>query len=300
MSHKKSHQTTNTASIEKIFNFVGGALICFGILYFVHTNWDDLSTTAKIGITLGGALTTYAIAVLLSRINTHSAIGGAFFMISGLILPIGISITTDNAHLATNILMNEVMTSGICLLLFAGANFYFQRDILRLFCVVFASIFFFTFITYLCESFLPQSHHVTEYIFLILGFSYLIVGAQLDTNRITLAGPLYFFGSLFVLSSSFDLAGFLFFDAAKPFWKMLAPLFVLESFLLAVPLRSKSLLYIGAIFLVIYLINITQLFPDIFGKLGWPLIFISAGFLLMLLGYLIVHIHRKITDAYYP
>jgi hypothetical protein len=126
--------------------------------------------------------------------------------------------------------------------------------------------------------------------------SYFIVGRYLQLQRNALTGPLYFFGSVFILTASFDLGGLLFLSGvSNEFWKITSPILVLLSFLSAVPLRSKSLLYVGALFLVIYLASMTSLFAQIFGSFGWPLLLIMAGLFLMIFGYVLVSIHQRIT-----
>jgi hypothetical protein len=297
MSSKKNDHEGNANHILKIFNFVGGALIFFGIAYFIQTNWHTLNDFLKIFTTLGAAIAAFIVGVLLAGDEKYSAGSSAFFMIAGLTLPFGLSITIDLANLFNNIEMVRVVISGTCLLLFLAANYYLQRDILRLFCVFYASYFFIALTSLIFDQALHSTYkHLYDYQMLALGLSYFIGGRYLQATRNALTGPLYFFGSLFILTTSFDLGGLLFSPGpGNESWKIISPILVMLSFVLAVPLRSKSLLYVGALFLVIYLASMTSLFAQLFGSVGWPLLLIVAGLFLMVFGYVLVTIHRKIT-----
>ena len=286
----------NANHILKIFNFVGGTLIFFGIAYFISTNWNNLNDFLKIFTTLGSAIAAYLVAILLAADEKYSAASSAFFMISGLALPLGLSVTFYIMNITGNDEMIKVAITGICLFVLLATNFYLQRDILRLFSAFYASLFFMALTNLLCNQVVHiENNHLYDYQMLLLGLSYLISGRYLQLQRNALTGPLYFFGSFFVLGASFDLGGLLFSKGVNSeLWKIISPSLVLLSFMLAVPLRSKSLLYMGAIFLLIYLLSMTSLFAQLFGNFGWPLLLIMAGLFMMLLGYVLVNIHRKI------
>jgi hypothetical protein len=286
----------NANHILKIFNFVGGTLIFFGIAYFISSNWHNLNDFLKIFTTLGSAIAAYLVAVLLANDDKYSAASSAFFMVSCLTLPLGLSITFNVLGVIGNDEMIKVIITGICLFVFLATNFYLERDILRLFCIFYASLFFIAFTNLFCNQVMHIANtQLYDYQLLLLGLCYLLGGRLLQLQRNALTGPLYFFGSFFILAASFDLGGLLFFAGVNnEFWKIVSPVLVLLSFMLAVPLRSKSLLYVGAIFLIIYLISMTSLFAKLFGSFGWPLLLIMAGLFLMLFGYVLVSIRQRI------
>jgi hypothetical protein len=103
---------------------------------------------------------------------------------------------------------------------------------------------------------------------------------------------LYLIGGFLVLAASFDLGGLLFENRTYVFWEIVSPILVILSFIFSIPLQSKALLYLGSIFLIIYISSLTHKFAYLFGSLGWPVILIGAGVFLMLLGYLIVNVQK--------
>ncbi|MDR3478318.1 MAG: DUF2157 domain-containing protein [Gammaproteobacteria bacterium] len=284
-------------SILKIFNYIGATLIFLGISYFICDNWSSLNNFVKIFSTLGSAIAALLIGFLLSVDKKYGATGAGFFMIAGLILPIGLFITFDILKLHADLMTQNVWVASICLVVFLAGQILLPRTILLLFTILFASLFFVA----LTNATVQHSNIVSSNLFiyqcLTIGLSYLFLGRYLDYADNPLVGTLYFFGCLFVLTSSFDLAGYLFLSEGSVAWKIVAVALLISSFLLAVPLRSKSLLYIGAIFLLVYVANLTTQFESLFGSIGWPIILIISGFLLMLLGYLIYFIHQRIKKS---
>ncbi|HSW71513.1 MAG TPA: hypothetical protein VLH77_05990, partial [Gammaproteobacteria bacterium] len=179
---------------------------------------------------------------------------------------------------------------------------FYPRTIFLLFTFIFASLFFISLVSELTNQ--PNSifNHIFDYELLFLGFNYILFGRYLDSDqKFPLSGPLYFFGAVFILSASYSLSGI--FDLENfnsSIWKIVTALLILASFLLAVPLKSKSFLYWGGIFLVVYLTDLSYQFSHLFGRYGWPLLLILLGFFFMFTGYLVMHIHRKITRLKNP
>jgi hypothetical protein len=290
--------TEHGSPILKIFNFVGGTLIFFGVAYFIVSNWFHLIDFLKIFTTLGTAAAAFAIAVLIANTGRFAGASAAFFMIAGLLLPLGISVTINLTDLASNAEMVSVVISGTCLFIFLLTHYYLQRDILLLFSIFYGSLFYIALTNLICHQVLQLTFaNWVDYQLLVLGIGYVGWGRALQREENGLTGPLYFFGSLLVLATSFDLGGLLFFQetAVHVAWEFISPLLLLSCFLLAVPLKSKAFLYVASTFLLIYLTSITRSFADLFGSLGWPLLLILAGLFLMLFGYVVVNLHRKIT-----
>ena len=104
-----------------------------------------------------------------------------------------------------------------------------------------------------------------------------------------LAGYLYFFGTLGTLGSAIGLSGF------KPntnwLWELLAPILIIAAIFSSLRLKSRSLLILGIIFLMAFIIKITgEYFTN---TLGWPLSLVIIGLCLIALGYLAVSLNKK-------
>lgn len=293
----KNDQSPKGSSLLKIFNYIGGTLIFIGISYFISDNWSSLSNFTKIFSTLGSAIAAYCMGMLLSTQRKYLAASSAFFMIAGLVLPVGLFVTFFIMDWNLQPVTQNLIVTGICLLAFLLTQLVMPRTVILLFTVIFASLFFIALTNYNIHF----SHFVFTdlfiYQFFCIGLSYIFLGRYLDYHDNPLVGPLYFFGALFVLTSSFDLAGYLFFNEGLRLWKGLALGFLILSFLCSIPLKSKSLLYFGALFLLLYVANLTYEYESIFGSFGWPFILITAGLMLMLLGYLLYFIHQLINKS---
>lgn len=281
-------------TLLKIFNFVGATLIFLGISYFICENWSSLNDFVKVVSTLGSAIAAFLMGCLLSSYKKLQAASAGFFMIAGLVLPIGLFVLFNILNLHIEFVMANTIVTSICLLTFLAGQIFLQRTILLLFTIIFAALFFIAFTN--------LNVHYSNIVFadlflyqcLTIGFSFLFLGRYLDDTQHPLVGALYFFGGLFVLTSSFDLAGYLFLTSGLLIFKWISLLLLILSFLLAVPLRSRSLLFFGSLFLLIYVANLTEQFEAFFGSIGWPIILIITGFSLMLLGYLIYFIYQRI------
>jgi hypothetical protein len=132
-----------------------------------------------------------------------------------------------------------------------------------------------------------------DYQFLVLGVFYLLLGYAASQQHNRLAGLLYFIGDLLVLIAAFQLGGFLFEDYSIFMWEIVAPILVLLSFALSIPLKSNALLFLAGVFLIIYIVNLTRKFAYLFGAVEWPIMLIVAGVALMLIGYLFVLFHKN-------
>ena len=110
-----------------------------------------------------------------------------------------------------------------------------------------------------------------------------------------LLGLLVFVGDLLILSASFYIAGlFYHFDnIPNDTGLILAPFAILFSFLLYIPFKNKSLIFLSVLFLLIYLSDLISKFSYLFGSLGWPFVLIITGILFMLIGYALVHKQKK-------
>jgi hypothetical protein len=296
---KKDTKSSSPHRVAKIFNYIGGTLIFFGIVYFISNNWRILTSFLKIFTTLGVAIAAYSTACLLTLEKRHLAASTVFFMLAGLFFPLGLSITLDEFGLSTNFEIADIVISGICFSIFLTGTLYFHRTVLLFFSIIFGTMFFIAVTNYVAHQIYESSNtHLLDYQFLLIGLYYVALGYYFTANKPSaLVGPLNFFGGYFVLMASFSLAGLLFDSESNFFWEMLTPLLIMASFLLAVPLRSKAMLYLGAGALIVYIPCITHKYAYLFGNFGWPMILISAGLALMALGYLVVYIQKNIpTD----
>ncbi|VVC74946.1 hypothetical protein AQUSIP_02200 [Aquicella siphonis] len=284
------------SSILIIFNYVGGALIFLGIAYFIVDNWNILNNFTRVFSTLGAAMAAYIVGLLFHLSHKYEAASAAFFMIAGLVMPIGLQVTFNIYGKSVTPEVVNMMITGLCLLVFLASLKWMPRTLFLLFSIIFASLFYFSLIDFIVSRSLYFDFDIFNYEIMALGFSYLFLGYYLDRrHRHILVGPLYFFGVLCVLSASLYFGSYIVSGETSVLWKAITAILIILTFMFSVPLRSKSFLYLGAVFLVLYVCDISDNFIRIFGELGWPLILILMGLLLMSVGYMVFFIHRKIN-----
>ena len=79
------------------------------------------------------------------------------------------------------------------------------------------------------------------------------------------------------------------------FWELIFPGLALATLFVSVPLKAKSFLTFGALFLMSYILKITAEYFT--SGLGWPLALVLAGLMLIAVGYLYVFIKKKYSIA---
>jgi hypothetical protein len=285
---------TQAHKISKIFTYIGGTLIFFGITYLLFNNWLLLASVGRIALTLGVACWVLTIAVSITKQNKNTASSAVLFTIGGLLLPFGLYVTLNALGMRDLSIEENIISSGICFTVFLILQLRFPREVLLFFTALFGSLFFIA-----CTNMLNAEHHwlaaenLIDYQMIGLGLSYLLGAYLVSFKNRDITGGLYFFGDLLILFGSFHLAGLLFEGATFFAWEFIAPVLLLLSFLISIPLTSKPLLYLSATFLVIYLTSMTHKYAYLFGSLAWPFVLIIAGVVLMLLGFIIVNIPRK-------
>lgn len=282
--------------ILKIFNYIGGTLIFFGIGYFITDNWYLLGVVLRLLTTLGVACASFYLAILLCRENKHRYASTVFFMLAGLLFPLGISVFLNSLNLMINPQLDDIIISGICLSIFWAAYTVYRRDVLLLFSIIFGSFFYIVLTQYIGEHTLGKlTNEFVYYQGLILGICYVFLGYYLNEDDTGLAGALYLFGDLLILWLVFQLGGWLWSsDYMNVFWAWATPFVLILNFMLSIYLRSRAFLYLGTIFLIVFISSVTSKFAYLFGHLGWPLILIISGFGLMLLGYAVSYLHKRI------
>jgi hypothetical protein len=294
MKQIDDQESSKAHTISKIFHYVGGTLVFFGILYLLFNNLFLLATASRILVTLGLAVWSLAVGVSLSKQANAEATSAVFYTIGGLLLPVGLGVTLRAMQLDFPYDVDNILITGICFAIFLILQMRFPREVLLLFCLFFGSSFFIACTGYLNATvFGFDVNTLFDYQLLVLGVFYFLLGygASMQGNR--LAGILYFVGDLLTLIAAFQLGGLLFEDNAIFIWEILAPVAILLSFAVSIPLKSNALLYLAGLFLIIYIVNLTRKFAYLFGSVEWPILLIVAGVVLMFIGYLFVRLQKN-------
>ncbi len=298
LSGGEDHALKQHLNISETLYYIGATIVLIGIAIFVEQHWDSLSSAIRIASTLGSGIAAYVIGVLFHRRTSVAGISQAFFLLSVLLLPLGLSITFHEAGWDVGLASVQSIIFAMLFLTYLSSFFTFRRTIFLGFAILFATLFFFTFTNYLFDGWTADaSWRLYNYRLLFTGLSYLSFGHYFKNTRLeVLASPLYALGALAVLLSALFLGGWKD-DLANysPFWQLVYPVMVFAFIFLSVRLKVRSFLTSGALFLMIYILKMTmEHFPE---SLGWSLALIMAGLLLIVTGFVAFEINKRYLRA---
>lgn len=285
-----SKNTTN--KIAEIVYFLGGLIVVVGIVFLVGQHWGELSGFVKILVSLGVALAAYILAFLcdLNHIPMRfHKLSNVFYVIAGLLLPVGLFVTFSVAHLDVTSLAMTTMMTLLLAAAFVVPAVYFKRTTLWFFAIVFSTAFFFALTQHL-DFF---DYQYTLYRFLIVGLVYGFLAYAIRNSEVKrLVGPLYTFGSAFFLGSALILGGLdVIPQTHNVVWELLFPLCGLGVIFWGAHMHSWSLRVVGVIFVMLYLVKLS--FQYFAASMGWPIALIVMGILLVALGFVVVKISTK-------
>jgi hypothetical protein len=299
MVEKKVRTPRQTRAKENIYalnilNYIGSALVFFGIAYCIVINWNDLNHLSQLGATLGAAIVTFIAGISLDIRKKNAPSSSAFFLISAFLLPIGLDVILDIANIAWSSNAANAWIAAIGFSLFAYTYLRLKQIVLLIITFLFASLFFIAIVNFFASLTSFAFENLTQYELILLGLSYLYLGYRLRISSYSfLMNPLYFLGCLFSLSGAYFLGPTSFNTPYFIYWKIVSTLFILLTFIAAVRLKNKVFLYLGAIFFLCYMLAISRYFTSVLGNYGWPLFLVGTGLFLILASNVLMYISKK-------
>ncbi|MDP2598580.1 MAG: hypothetical protein Q8P49_01990 [Candidatus Liptonbacteria bacterium] len=277
-------------NISGVLYYIGGGIVFLGLAIFIGQQWDNLGSAMRILFTLGAGIAFFWSAILLDISKKIDRVPAALHFIAGLLIPGGVFVTLMELGYEGSNFGPGIIFAALALL-YVFADRLYPKVILPAFAILYG-----TFATFLLTEGVVKGMPFFDrgdfdaYRALGVGAAYLFLGHALrDTTRSSLSPWLYGFGTLAVLGSTLVLSGFE--PNQSLFWEVIYPGLVFGAMFLAVYLRSRVMLFLGAIFLVADVFKLTaEYFED---SLGWPLMLMLAGFLLIGVGYLTFYVNRK-------
>lgn len=277
--------------LTDILYYLGGVIVALGLAVLIGQNWEHLNTVTQLLVTLGAGLAAYIIGVLFSQGQKESRLANPFFLISGVILPIGLHIAFDKAGYDIANTITQSIISLLLLTLFLASAISFRKIIFTIFSFIFGTWFFFAITDFLTEG-SPQVHdwNFWEYRILVAGLSYLFLGYYLSqTRQRVLRGIIYSVGSVAFLGAALSLGGWQ--PNQNMIWEGIFPLLVCGGIALSIYLKSRSILIFSSLFLLGYILKITaEYFAD---SIGWPVALVGIGFSLIATGYATFYLNKK-------
>lgn len=276
---------------SEVFSYIGGAIVFIGIAILVSGSWDTLSVLTKLLVTLGSGVLGYVLGAYFIQEDRWGKLANAFFLISALVLPIGLFTAYETAGFNSGRNATLLLITAILTLLFATSYWFYRKIVFTVFTVIFATGLFVSSLEMIVGGNPIFEGNIYLYQSLTVGLAYLLLGYQFSTNRTnsSLTGWLDGFGSIGFFGAALALGGY--FPGQNIFWELAFPLLVTGEIVLGLRLKNRSLLVWGAIFLMAYILKITS---EYFSQsLGWPLALVVAGLSLIGLGYYLFYLNRK-------
>lgn len=288
---ESSAKTTLASRMSAVLYFIGGGVVFMGMVFLIAQEWRHFGTAMKIFVTLGSGLGAFTVGVLFSNQKRLGAAGPAFFLISALLLPVGLMVAYDEAGIRVSDIAVFIQISGILFAAYTVAYFVMRKNVLLTFAFIFGTCFFFAITNQMIRGAITIDYwSFINYRILLVGLTYMLLGYSfVGTDREALTGWLYTFGVIGFLGAGLALGEW------KPnqnvFWEAIYPGLVFGVIFLSTHLRSRIFLIFGSLALGAYLAKITaQYFSD---SLGWAFSLVLIGFLLMGVAFTAVQVNRR-------
>ena len=278
--------------LSDILYYIGGAIIFLGVAFLVGQNWDSFGSALRIFIALGSMIAAFVVAAVLHRYENFKKVAQAFFLLTGLLAPLGIEVTLKEMGLDLSADSVQLLAALLMSAILLGSFYYFKQTVLLLFGIIYSTAVFHYALSLVIGANLSYQSRETaiKYEFLVIGSVYLILGYYLLTSlQKALSGVLYSFGSLAFLGSTMALGGFS--PNQNAFWELVYPLLVFGFIFASVSLKSRAMLVFGTLFLIGYIFKLTGEYFS--SSLGWPLALVLAGLAIIGIGFYAVKLNKQ-------
>lgn len=282
----KEENSSTHFSVTKMLYVLGAAIVVIGVLIFVAQLWDDIGSFGRIVVTLGLGFLLTAIGSLLLKNKPEENIGTVFHFIGGMLIPGGAIVTLSELNVDFNTLWSVAVTFGVIFAFYLLLNVVHKNAVLTFFAIANGTAFVYLLVEAIVDGPFYRHEDLYAYLTMVVGISYLLLAhAFRDGWNQKLIGALYFFGITGFLGAAFSQV----FDSAM--WQMFYFLLVIGGLSLAVYMRSRAILVMSTLFLIVHVSYITgKYFAD---SLGWPISLVVLGFVFIGLGYASITINKK-------
>lgn len=282
---------TKKFGIAEILYYIGGAIVFLGIAILLAQNWSTLGFGTKVLATLGAGVAAYFVGLLFSRDERTETVSSAFYLISALVIPMGLYVVFDNAGFDASSYGSQSLISGILFGMYLLSYIVFRKNVFTLFSILFGTWLFFSLTSFMIGGGAYfDSWKFYEYRVLVAGITYMLIGYAFSKNeRALLSNFLYGFGILGFLGSALLLGGWE--PNQNVFWELIYPGLIFGALFLSVHIKSKSFLTWGTLFLMAYILKITSEYFS--SGLGWPLALVIAGLAMIGVGHMSLSLKKK-------
>jgi hypothetical protein len=292
MAVEGSDSISHSLSLAEIMYYIGAGIVFLGITILCAQHWDDFNMSVRILVTFGSFIASFLVGALLYRYENFKKVSQAFFLLSGILAPLGANVLLKEMGIDINIDSIQVAVCFVLFSVFMGSFYFFRQTILVFFSIIFGTAFFHFIVNLLIGNSFDYSttYKIWEYRILAIGISYMLLGYYFSSTFLKpLKGFLNGFGSLLFLGSALALGGWT--PTQNMFWELVYPLLVFGVIFLSVYIKSKAYLVFGILYLIGYILKITtEYFTEGF---AWSLGLVLAGLGIMAVGFWAVKLNKK-------
>jgi hypothetical protein len=264
-------------TLARVMAWLGGSLVLAGVCVLVGMLWGDLGFVERVLITLGTGLIALVLAYLASLEPRRERLVTPLYLIAALTQPIGMAVVLERFSSGRDEELGVLAIAGVMAV--QGALFAMR---VRRSSVVFATFFYGALALSAALSLLDVDE---EFNATVVGLALFLATWGLTRTPFEPITPFWFGTSATVVLLAW------FAMTRKGAGEIVGVALIAVCIWLSTVLRSRTLLAIGTLALVIYVGDLSgRYFVD---SLGWPLLLIGLGALLMGAGTAAVRIHRR-------
>ena len=277
----------SSKNLINTFYGIGAIIAVIGVGILVAQHWKEIGFLGRVLVTLGISLATYIIAFLLNK-PQQKAVSQVMFTIAAALAPLGAYVLLNEARINFDWAAQTVVAL-VLFVVFGAALMISKKNILVLLTVGFGTWAYYVLVVKIFGSDYLHSDFI-KWASMLLGASYLLIayGQQPSGEREKRAiqNILYGFGTLAILGAGISIGGI--FD-------LLFIALIFGALYGSVYLKSRSMLILGALFLVYHIIKLTSKY--FVSSIGWPVALIVVGFLVIGVGYMTYYLNKKFISS---
>ena len=263
--------------LVRVGAYLGGTFIFAGIAAFIALQWDSMTSAARVIITLGSGIASFALATIATRDTRFDKAAAPLFLIAATLEPVGMLVAFNEYGSGGDARWAALITAGVMAIQFAVIFSVLRQSMLLFLAVFFAMLAWWTAFDILS---VDESFGV-----MMLGGCLLLAAVAADrTPHRSITPAWYLVGGIGFLYGLFDLV------EGTPF-ELLFILMASGFVYLSASIPSRTLLLVATGAILGYTGWFTgQHFAD---SLGWPLALMVFGLLMIGLSALAFRIDRQ-------
>ena len=265
------------AILVRVGAYLGGTFIFAGIAAFIALQWDSMTSAARVIITLGSGIASFALATIATRDARFDKAAAPLFLIAATLEPVGMLVAFNEYGSGGDARWAALITAGVIAIQFAVIFSVLRQSMLLFLAVFFAMLAWWTAFDMLS---VDESFGV-----MMLGGCLLSAAVAADrTPHRSITPSWYLVGGIAFLYGLFDLV------AGTPF-ELLFILMASGFVYLSASIPSRTLLLVATGAILGYTGWFTsERFAD---SLGWPIALMLFGLLMIGLSALAFRIDRQ-------